>query len=247
MTQNLVISGKEYRPSAVIAQSFGYTPDYVSRLAREGKIVATNVNRKWFINQESFKEFVRNAEVGKEERSDELKKQRKAEQLLHSLHATHAAPQDRSQSHIALAQSMAVLMCGAFVGLLGWSVTGEDITVADLSGGFENTYTQIADAIRPTQNPFSSFANWSGVAAVQESFTEEGFLQEDVTHAVVPDNPPTAPHNDDAAKQYDSRNFSDEIDVRFVDDGTGVVRPIFKSEKDGQEYQVLLAPVTPGG
>jgi len=247
MAQHLVVNGKEYLTSAEIAQSFGYTPDYVSRLAREGKIVATNVNRKWFINAESVEEFVRSVDVGKEIRSDELKKQRKVERLMHSEEMKKERVGIKVVSHIALAQSFAVLLCGAFVGLLGWSATSANMTLADIAVGFEKSYTQIVDAVIPDQNPLALLSSWASVASVQESVVQSEDEAEPSSVVNIDHESQTVDEEVVTQKQYEAVNFSDAVNVRFADDGTGTVRPIITNEKDGKEYQMLLAPITSGG
>jgi hypothetical protein len=247
MTQNLTISGREYRASAEIARSFEYTPDYVSRLAREGKIVATNVNRKWFIDVVSFEEFVLSTDLQKEARSEELKKLRRVDRLLHTQEVKQHIVKDTSRVHIAVAESFAVLMCGAFVGLLGWSVSGADVTPSDLATGFENAYTQIADALTPSPNLFNTFTNWSVVASVQEPFAQQDRQPQVVPEQII--NNPVSGNSEATTvpERSTGMHFSDEVDVRFVEDGTGVVRPVFRDMVDGKEYQMLLTPVTDGG
>lgn len=246
MSQNLHVNGKEYLQSAEIAQFFGYTPDYISRLAREGKIVATNVGRKWFIDQESFQAFVQSADIGKQMRSDILKKQRKVELMMHANDAKQGATNQREQSHIALAQSFSVLMCGAFVGLLGWSVSGADMTLAELSAGFEKTYTHIADGVTPDQNPFSSFVAWRSVASVMGTVQQEDAVSGRAPQSSVERKYEVPAVESGAEKQSDARPFSDLIDVRFVTDEAGLVRPVFRNVEDGQEYEVVVAPFAVG-
>ena len=43
MTNVLTINGKKYIQSNQLAREFGYTTDYIGRLAREEKILATPV------------------------------------------------------------------------------------------------------------------------------------------------------------------------------------------------------------
>jgi hypothetical protein len=247
MTQNLIISDKTYLPSAEIAKNFGYTPDYVSRLARESKVVATCVNRKWFICEDSFNDFVRSLDLMKETRSDELKKQRKVDRLVHAQEIKKSTTTRRAQSNIALAQTCAIMLCGALVGLLGWSVSGEDITLSQINVGVEKSYSQISSALTPNQNPFSIFSKWSAVASVQESVIAEGVSQKDLATQTMSDEYQPLPERSADAGAFEMVHFSDEVDIRFVADETGAVRPIVKSAEDGQEYQMVLAPITEGG
>ena len=165
MTQNLIVCGKEYFPSTELAHSFGYTPDYVSRLAREGKITAANINRKWFVEKKSLEEFVFQANLGKEVRSDVIKKQRKVERLLHSQSLKRKKSLESSLTHVALAQSLAVFMCVAFMGLLGWTVSSNDIKPIDLANGVKDSYGQIVATVILNSSSLEMFSR-SSVATV---------------------------------------------------------------------------------
>jgi len=243
MAQNLVINDKNYLPSAEFALRFGYTPDYVSRLAREGKVVATQVGRKWFLEDSSFKEFIALSKSEKESRILNLKMQRKVERLIHSQEQTVEAKNTHNDEHTALAQSLAVSMCSLFVGLLGWTVVDDGMTPYDFVNGADITYTHIVEAIVPTDNPFESVSSQSVVGLVQKAFVQNvtPANQEKETHAVLGDV--VAPAETDSAQNYGLLEFSDEVDVLFEDDGAGIVRPVFKSGQQDSVYRILLAPV----
>lgn len=240
MVQNLIISGKEYLPSAELAQHFGYTADYVSRLAREGKIAATTVDRKWFVDKDSLDEFRQLASLGKDVRSTELKKQRKVERLMHSQKEKVKNHGHVSHVHIALVESVVVFMCGVFVVLLGWTAVGSDIGFEELTVGLEKSYMHITQKVVPNTNPLGVFAEWSVATVPQRILTEE-IVSENNTQELVSETVKTNIHDKSFV------GFSDEVDITFDADGTGVVRPVFKNNQDGQEYQMLLAPANEGG
>ena len=79
MSQSFTVNGKEYLQSNVLASSFGYTSDYIGKLAREEKIIGTQVGRQWFIEPESLKIFLHKVQVEKEFRKIELRQLRKIE------------------------------------------------------------------------------------------------------------------------------------------------------------------------
>ena len=66
MTNVLTINGKKYIQSNQLAREFGYTTDYIGRLAREEKILATLVGRQWFVEPESLRVFSHQAQRSKQ-------------------------------------------------------------------------------------------------------------------------------------------------------------------------------------
>lgn len=233
MVQNLNVSGKDYFPSAELAQRFGYTSDYLSRLAREGKIVATNVNRKWFIDEDSLKLFIQESNLGKEARSTELKKKRKIERLVYDQSLKQEKKQGPEKLQIALAQSTVVFMCMLVVGLLGWTVVDSNIGLQELGFGFEDSYRHIGEAVLPDTSMVKTFSA-NSIAAVFAAIDVQNIQKLD----------------DLSGPNRGGENlveFSDEVDLSFVADDQGIIRPVFKSQIDGQEYQMIVTPSSEGG
>lgn len=54
----LEISGKRYISSKRIAKENRYHPDYVGQLIRGGKIVGTKVGRAWYVEEQSFADYL---------------------------------------------------------------------------------------------------------------------------------------------------------------------------------------------
>jgi hypothetical protein len=54
----------------------GYTSDYISRLAREGKIVGKRIGISWFVEPSSLKDFIALSERTKEHRKQTLREER---------------------------------------------------------------------------------------------------------------------------------------------------------------------------
>ena len=120
MTKELTINGNKFFASSVLSERFSYTSDYLSKLAREGKIDATRVGRQWFINETSLEHFSLLTKVEKAKRGEELRAQRKVERGLH-LRTKKVVENKKYQEVDALAQSLAVVACGVLVGMLGFA------------------------------------------------------------------------------------------------------------------------------
>lgn len=232
MSKSLVVCGKKYYSSVTIAQTFNYTPDYVSKIAREGKVEATRVGRQWFIDEDSVHDFVRLKNVNKLERKVLLQKERQAERLIHQLKQNEQPKNNDAPYLIALTQSLAVIACGFIVGALGWTVVDNETGITEIVSGATSVTEQIFARVAPSASSLKIISQWSSVATVgssvrgsQDVQSSEEIISEAVSHTVQ------------------VLEFSDEVEVLFKDDEGGVVRPIFKNGQSEETYQVFIEPV----
>ncbi|MPZ29568.1 MAG: hypothetical protein GEV13_00985 [Rhodospirillales bacterium] len=65
--------------SVEAGRRFGYTNDYVARLARHGKVRALRIGRGWFVDQDSLGQFVKQAEASKQQLAARIREERKLE------------------------------------------------------------------------------------------------------------------------------------------------------------------------
>ncbi len=79
MSTTIKINGATLVPIKEAAAQISYTRDYVARLAREGKIVATQVGRQWFVDMNSLRNFSEAAHLQEAVRKLELRRERKLE------------------------------------------------------------------------------------------------------------------------------------------------------------------------
>jgi hypothetical protein len=82
MSTQVEINGISFLPIKDAAKAFSYSRDYVARLAREGKIVATQVNRQWLIDSVSLQNFAEASELEQSVRKQQLSLERKREQVV---------------------------------------------------------------------------------------------------------------------------------------------------------------------
>jgi hypothetical protein len=57
MSNSLDINGRELQSIRHAAKQTGYSHDYVTKLAREGKIVAAQIGRNWFVDIDSLQHY----------------------------------------------------------------------------------------------------------------------------------------------------------------------------------------------
>ncbi len=125
MSSGLQVDGVSYLPLKEAAALVSYTRDYVARLAREGKIVATRVGRQWLVDPVSLQLFAEQAELEADIRREQLRQLRQREreaaavqQLQHAELRRHMCTAPRR----ALAFTLAALACALIGGLAGHSV-----------------------------------------------------------------------------------------------------------------------------
>ncbi|MBY0539738.1 helix-turn-helix domain-containing protein, partial [Patescibacteria group bacterium] len=73
---SLNLQGSEYLSAREAGELFGYSPDYVSRLCRNGQVRSQRVGKAWFVEHESLKAFSLKSELEAEERKAELRAER---------------------------------------------------------------------------------------------------------------------------------------------------------------------------
>ena len=75
------IQNSDYIPAGEAGRMFGYTADYVTRLAREGKVAAQRLGKQWLVNADSLASFVASSSKNKELRSDRIRRERQLERV----------------------------------------------------------------------------------------------------------------------------------------------------------------------
>jgi hypothetical protein len=53
-----VLNGARYLSAREIAREHGYVRDYVARLCRQGKVYGHQLGRNWYVQVESFADFI---------------------------------------------------------------------------------------------------------------------------------------------------------------------------------------------
>lgn len=73
-----------YIPARDAALRARLHPDYIARLARQSKIKAKRVGRKWYVDESALEKFLKSHSEGKEERREKLRVKHKKEYLEHA-------------------------------------------------------------------------------------------------------------------------------------------------------------------
>ncbi len=240
MTQSLHINGKQYVPSNVLASQCGYSHDYIGKLAREEKILGTQVGRQWFIEPESLKTFLAQIEIQKKIRKEELSRRRKIEHESHQKKAT--AGHQSTPEFLAAAQTLVLLICGGLVGTLSWVAVHDGIGVSDLSYGATHNIAVIADATLP-EHVYRAPGIEVGLSA--SSVESQVIFEEQSVFTTLPQFPPRNVSYPIAVQtEVIASEFSDEVQIVVDDSGDLLIRPMFKEEAGSTTF--LMVPVEKG-
>ena len=82
MQSILEINGKILFSIRDAAHATSYSRDYITRLAREGKIFASHVGRQWFVDVDSLQAYAEAVALEQEVRKQQLSEERKRERQL---------------------------------------------------------------------------------------------------------------------------------------------------------------------
>jgi hypothetical protein len=87
--EGISLNGRRYFLASEAAADFGFSGDYIARLARQGKINGRRVGKKWYVEPESLRAYLK--VLGEPSRPaslpSELPKRTSAQQIAHAMHA----------------------------------------------------------------------------------------------------------------------------------------------------------------
>lgn len=241
---------KNYLPAKEVASLVGYTPDYVTRLAREQKVAAERRGRQWFVDADSVKLFLLEAEDKKRTRSTQIRDERFSERAKfhNQVVEEKIALAIHSTSYVAFLQTAIFGLC-LFVSVnLIWFSIEENLHVERISDGVSSIGSTLKEQIiEPIPNALDQVAAFAFSA---DSHPDDAVYVApagtDTTDSHSPDFQGVILLDDEQVtdeKLHELRSsFSDEVRVEFDDRDTGVVTPVFRGN-EGDSYRFLLVPI----
>lgn len=237
MVSTLQINGKELQSIRVAAERTGYSRDYITRLAREERVVASLVNRQWFVDIDSLVSYSEAVASEQKVRQEKLSEQRKQERLEKERMLKKSRMQTRAKKLLSIKAQ--VLAAGVLVTGLGLGVGLSQLPV------ISSARTQVASAPLVVQgtasdvvtpSPVVSGENISGVPFSHESVgvatlegAEQGIL-------LLP--------QDEAGISDPSLLFSDDVKVMTDDDGAKYIARVDEQGKVVEMIPFVVVPVT---
>ena len=187
------INGKKFLSALEAAKRFGYTSDYVTKLAREGKVVARKIDREWFVDSDSLLAFIADAKKKELDRREALKRERVQE--YHTPRPTvQAAAAPHASSGALFAKAFAVAL-SATVFFISFSAASGFIAaqpLKKLSSVFAGTHdgsgvhadtadavhtltSSVRDALRIDRNEIGvrTYATFAAFPGWYDRFTDE--------------------------------------------------------------------------
>ncbi len=244
MATSIKINGVTLMPIKDAASSISYSRDYVARLAREGKIVASQVGRQWFIDLMSLQTFSEAALENEAVRKEDLRIERKRE--LHAK-AEFITLEKRvrekivSQRISAAAVTMSALGLGLTVGVTAYTAWLYIPALSEPTNSFASATAPIAETEKAL--PIATLPHQTmQLTTVME---QPIFADETETRRLagaeggiflLPKSGAVAGEKEVQAL------FSDPVVVEFSNDNSGV---IFYENGDGRvvEYPFVTVPV----
>lgn len=254
MSNAIVIGEQHFIPAREAGKLVNYRADYISKLAREGKIEATRVGGKWYVSPESTKAFFKEMEESKKARSEELRRERKAEQQRYQ---EEIGEKDVVETHhgkvTALVETFVIVFLGIAVGMTGYASVPASGSVQQ-AGVFDSglsvlehvalrlytffTPTEVHVYVAETATKINKepVQQWSKPGADQEEEHAAESLREGLF--VISPDVSEAEYIESIKAQ-----FSDEVEVTLQEGGSrGEIVPIFR-ERRGETYRFITVPM----
>jgi len=119
MSSAIQLGNVRLLPVKDAAEFVPYSRDYVARLAREGKVVATQIDRQWFVDVTSLQNFFSHASIEESVRKRHLSTLRKRDLEVREVYRARLdeIAQKRTRAHRAtIVHTCLVLCCGLIAG-----------------------------------------------------------------------------------------------------------------------------------
>ncbi|MEY3783759.1 MAG: hypothetical protein RLZZ230_81 [Candidatus Parcubacteria bacterium] len=239
MLDVLEIDGKKLSPIKEAANAVSYSRDYVTRLAREGKIFATVVGRQWFVDLDSLKAYSQNMVLEQEVRKRQLSEERKQEcQVRDSVIAQKKVHNKRARSLHTRAVAIALVVL-SFGILSGWGVHQFILTkpIQLVDSHTSQRFTGSVAEATNMQNSVESVVSEVTVAPINNSVSQDIQGLGDVKQGVLllPASGSTTSVNS---------LFSDEVVAVQKEDGSYVVGRVDKvGNLIGSEIPFVVVPI----
>lgn len=239
MTNVVEIDGKLLSPIKEAALVTDYSRDYITRLAREDKIIASYIGRQWFVDISSLKSYAENISLEQEIRKRHLSEERKRERQLREF------TESQRTLHIKKAQSLhtrslVVASLLLMVGLFSGFATYQLMSSFGVKAGVQTAQVAKQADLQPntTSAPaLPDIENARQVTFRTGSASVEQRLLGDVNTGVL-----LLPSGGSVSEV--ETLFSDQVFVRQATDGLSVVVPVDAVGKQlGNGIPFVVVPV----
>jgi excisionase family DNA binding protein len=251
---------KKYLDAKTAGKLVGYSADYVTRLARESKIDAVKTGRQWLIDPESLKLFTLEVQAEKRERAIKIREERKRELALPSVGIASEEDQMffvdkhvKSILPIAFAQTFVLATCFMLLVSLFWVSIEGSLNHKNFAFALGDISEQLSvKLVEPIPNFVSQVASFAFVQNQDVSASDNKIDKKtnNISDSTSSNYEGIVVFDKDLISETDLKkvkeSFSDEVEVEFIGDDSGLITPVFQN-RSGDSYQFLLVPVNPSG
>jgi uncharacterized membrane protein len=201
-------------PVKIASELVPYSRDYITRLARDSRVTAIQIDRQWFVDRTSLLNFHAHSEIEDSVRSRRLSQLRKSEleaRIAHEARLEVIAKNLFDRRRHTLAQTVLILVCGVGTGVLMLSA----LNATDPNADFVTAAVSQSDWSRSTTSVTHTLSKpfWFEKTSVSES-TEKMALSGGIVLL------PVSATNTNVATDF----FSDTVTVEMTSSVTGVIR-----------------------
>ncbi len=218
MPTEIVLDKTKLLPIKTAAELVPYSRDYVARLAREGKVVAVQTDRQWFVDGESLKKFYDQSVIEDEVRKRHLSLMRKAELEVKEVYRERleaiAHTRTKKQQYTVL-QAALVVVCGLGAGVFISSGAGylAQLSVATPAQVAQSLTDDSVDQLTLEVHDVKDWVEESNLSEVTEPLSLKGGIV-------------LLPISGGVSATATAELFSDEVTIAMVSTTTGVIRSV---------------------
>lgn len=214
MREVLEIDKKNMYSIKAAATATGYSRDYITKLARDGKIVATQVGKQWYLDLESLVQYANIADLEQKVRNKHLSEERHRERLVKEKIEENDIHRDKMRTSFEqkLKLTIPALVLG-FI-LLGTSLT--NILNAEVTA-FKNQIATVVQKDGSMQKTAFSLDIKSSSSEEPAVFETLQFVDSDEAVVLLPQ------FSNNASSTEVQELFSDEVSVRRDERGVTFV------------------------
>lgn len=211
-----------------------YSGDYVTRLAREGKIFAKLVGRQWFVDLDSLRTYESNSRIEQVLKSRHMSEDlRKEHQVRESVNAKLLFRIEKAQSthKKAMLTAVCVLMFGLSFGYMAYDSSPYSQRIFDVRGIRYNLLSSIFNSQKDT-------TNFSEKVKPNDSFSKtEFYMMDSPSDGIL-----LFPFKNGSSTNIESF-FSDRVEVVEINNGSAIVRVDKNGRKTDHQIPYVVVPV----
>jgi len=230
------------------AKRVSYSRDYVARLAREQKIVASQIGRQWFVDLTSLKNFSDSAELEQTIRKRNLSHERKRERIVKDkleILQTNAESLERKTHSSALLGTFMILTLGLFSGfaMYNYSPFSTHLVSSVKNIGANVAYPVIED----TDEVMPEIAERQSTPLNTTIMEYPLFIDEQETRSMKNSKEGVfvlASEGEVRSEKEVETLFSDDVQVKFISDNEGVIT--LERDEETVEFPFVSVPAKTG-